>query len=175
MTKGNKTTFKDMKYNQYSYKTIKRLFEEGQKLAEIYHTEEDMVHATNYNISEYMFVAMGFCNPDFVLGGVQEFYRIGEPVHDGYGCYKPSWNFAEDRPEGGVSVVTTAWLHSFKSIFFNTTDENIRSRGVYKIKGFVVPGSGGDDEILVCPLDWAERTKIRTREGLARAVKKCGM
>ena len=110
-------------------------------------------------------------NPNFepIIG---EFYRIGEPRENGYGKYKPSWNYAEDRPEDGVSVVTSAWLNSMKSVFFNTTDENIEKRGVYKIRGFALPSSGGDGETLICPLDWAEKTRIRTRDGLERAVKR---
>lgn len=82
----------------------------------------------------------------------------------------PSYNFAEDRPEDGVSVVTAAWLNSFKSVFFNTTDENISKRGVYKIKGFSLPGTGGDNETMICPMDWAVKTDIKTREDLEKAV-----
>ena len=164
-----------MKYNQFSFEKIKKLIAEGQEAAKKYNTEEEMAYATNYSLAEYEFVSMGFNNPDFVVGEIKEFYRIGEPIQDGYGCYKSSWNFAEDRPEAGVSVVTTAWLHSMKSVFFNTTDEKIRLRGIYKIKGFVVPGVGGDDEILICPMDWAEKTRICTRSGLEKAVKEIGM
>lgn len=54
---------------------------------------------------------------NFEIGEIREYYRIGEPRCDGHGCYLPSYNFAEDRPENGVSVVTTAWLNSFKSVF----------------------------------------------------------
>lgn len=30
--------------------------------------------------------------------------------------------------------------------------------------------TAGDDELLVKPLDWAVKTRIRTRDGLERAV-----
>lgn len=164
-----------MEYNQFNYTYIKKLIKKGQEHAKQYATEEELVYNTDYSLSEYEFIAMGFFNPDFVPGQIQEFYRIGEPHKDEFdGSYKPSWNFAEDRPENGVSVVTTAWLHSLKSVFFNTTDENIAARGVYKIKGFIIPNRGGDDEILICPMDWAVKTRIRTRAGLEKAVKKIG-
>ena len=68
-------------------------------------------------------------------------------------------------------MVTTAWLNSMKSVFFGSTDEHIKTRGVYKIKGFALPTTGGDDETLIVPLDLAEKTRIRTRNGLAKAVK----
>lgn len=160
-----------MKYNQYSFEYIKRLIEKGQQLREKYATVNELVYSTDYSLCEFQFVQMGFENPDFTpeLG---TFYRIGEPVESDSGCYKSSWNFAEDRPEDGVSVATTAWLNSMKSVFFNTTDEKIAARGVYKIRGFIVPGCGGDDEILICPMDWAEKTRIRTRNGLSRAVRR---
>lgn len=67
--------------------------------------------------------------------------------------------------------MTTAWLNSFKSVFFNTTDENLLKRGVYKIKGFSLPGVGGDNETMICPMDWAVRTDITTREQLENVVK----
>lgn len=159
-----------MKYNQYSFDKIKGLISAGARAAENGTTERELCE--RYSLPEFEFVQIGFHHPDFVPGEIREYYRIGEPRKDEMtGCYKPSWNSAEDRPEDGVSVVTTAWLNSFKSVFFNTTDEKIKSRGVWKIKGFALPSCGGDDETIICPLDWAEKTRIRTRAGLERAVK----
>lgn len=163
------------KYNQYSYNYIKKLISAGQEAAKKGWTTEELAYNTNYDLSEFEFVSMGFSNPDFIPGEIREFYRIGEPDIDMGGTYQNSYNFADDRRENGVSVVTTAWLNSMKSVFFNTTDEKIAARGVYKIRGFAVPGCGGDDETLICPMGWAEKTKIRTRSGLARAVKSIGM
>lgn len=164
-----------MKYNQFRYEYIKKLILAGQKAAKEGTTLEELIYATDYSASAFEFVSMGFENPEYELGEIKEFYRIGEPIIDECGCYESSWNFADDCKENGVSVVTTKWLHSLKSVFFNTTDEKIASRGVYKIRGFVVPGRGGDDETLICPMDWAEKTKIKTRAGLEKAVKKIGM
>ncbi len=158
------------KYNQYSFNYIKKLIQIGKKLAEDYNSFDDVMYATDYNMEELKFIAMGFKNPDFIPE-IGTFYRIGEPRQDGYAAYKSSWNFSEDRAEDGVSVVTTAWLNSMKSVFFNTTDEKIKSAGVYKIMGFALPSVGGDDETIICPLDWAIKTKIRTRNGLKKAVR----
>lgn len=160
-----------MKYNQYSYGTIKRLIEVGQTAKKEGKTEYDLYDLIG-SPAEAEFVFMGFENPDYEMGQVKEFYRIGEPKDDGHGCYLPSYNSAEEKWEIGVSVVTTAWLNSMKSVFFNTTDEKIAERGVYKIKGFVLPNAGGDGETLICPMDWAVKTRIKTRNGLLKAVKK---
>lgn len=167
-----------MEYNQYnqcSYKYIRELVATGQDAAKEGRSVDELVYGFDGTLDEFKFVCMGYDFPNFEIGEIREFYRIGEPADNGYGCYKNSWNHADDCPEAGVSVVTTAWLNSLKSVFFNTTDENIKARGVYKIRGFVVPGCGGDDEILICPMDWAVKTRIRTRSGLAKAVKAIGM
>ncbi|MCM1224559.1 MAG: hypothetical protein NC548_59935 [Lachnospiraceae bacterium] len=164
-----------MKYNQINFNQIKKLIADGQAAAKDGETLDNIIYSGRYSLMEYEFVSLGFENPDWQVGEIREFFRIGEPIDNGYGTYKNSWNFAEDRRESGVSVVTTAWLHSLKSVFFGTSDEKIAARGVWKIRGFVVPGHGGDDETLICPIDWAERTRIRTRDGLERAVKKLGM
>ncbi|MCI5678711.1 MAG: hypothetical protein MR278_01810 [Bacteroidales bacterium] len=160
-----------MKYNQYSYETIKKLIAKGQKYASKGYSINDVLYAEDFSESQWEFVQMGLEHPDFVPGEIKTFYRIGEPREDGYGCYKNSYNFAEDRFENGVSVVTAEWLHNLKSVFFGTSDKDIEAKGVYKIRGFVVPNIGGDDETLICPMDWAEKTRIRTRNGLEKAVK----
>lgn len=165
-----------MKYNEYSFSTIKKLISQGQEAAKKGVTKEEFTYTTDYSLAEYEKIMIGFDYPDYDFNNVEikEYYRIGEPILNAGGSYKPSYNFAEQRPEDGVSVVTLGWLHSFKSIFFNTTNENIKKRGVWKIKGFALPSKGGDDELLIIPLDFAEKTKIRTRDGLEKAVKKAG-
>lgn len=157
-------------YNEYSFSRIKKIIEKG-KIARKEGKNEIQILNMAGSCGEFEFLKMGYDNPDF-NPTIGEFYRIGEPREDGYGKYRPSWNYADDRPEAGVSVVTLSWLNSLKSVFFNTTDENIEKRGVYKICGFALPSEGGDEETLICPLDWAEKTRIRTRDGLERAVKK---
>lgn len=160
-----------MKYNEYPIAIIKKIIRDGQMAAKNGWTEEEMFYRIDCSFAESRFLTIGFRNPDFIVGEIRTFYRIGEPAENGYGCYKPSYNYADDMPEDGVSVVTLAWLNSMKSVFFGTTDEKIQKRGVYKIRGFVLPRRGGDDEVLICPMDWAEKTRIRTRAGLEKAVK----
>jgi hypothetical protein len=161
------------KFNQLSFENICRLIEIGKKKRNSYNTLEELLYSSDYELYEWEFIALGFENPDF-NPEVKEYFRIGEPISDGYGAYSNSHNFAEDRPEAGISVVTTDWLHSLKSIFFGTSDDKIAAKGVYKIKGFALPNKGGDDELLIVPLDWAKKTKIRTRDGLEKTVKKAG-
>ncbi len=164
-----------MKYNQYPLNHIKKLIAKGQEAT----TEFDNIDSFLYNIDcdfdEVEFLGLGFKNPDFDVDSIEikEYYRIGEPTLNYGGTYQHSYNFAEERPEAGVSVVTTGWLHSLKSIFFGTDNAKIESKGVYKIKGFAIPNVGGDDEILIIPMDFAEKTDIKTRDNeLEKAVAK---
>lgn len=133
----------NMKYNEYSFEKIKKLIAEGQAAARVGQNINDFVYSTDYKPSEYNFVLMGFENVDFVPGDIKEFYRIGEPIVNEGGWYKNSYNYKDGRPEKGVSIVTTKWLDSLTSIFFGTSDEIISSKGVYKIRGFIIPGWGG--------------------------------
>ena len=159
-----------MDYNEFSFEKIKKLVKEGQGAATKYSTLGELVHSKDFGFREWEYIAMGFENPDWKIGEIKTFYRIGEPLIDEGGAYVNSYNYAADRPEDGVSVVTTEWLHSLKSVFFGTTDEILKARGVFKIRGFELPGCGGDDEKLIKPIDWAEKTDIVTREGLEEAL-----
>ncbi len=161
-----------MKYNQYSLNYIKKLIAKGQEATKEFNDIESFIYGTDYHFNEYDFLGLGFKNPDFDVDSIEikEYYRIGEPVLDYGGKYYNSYNFAEERSEAGVSVVTTEWLHSLKSIFFGTDDNKIASKGVYKIKGFAIPHVGGDDETLIIPMDFAEKTDIKTRDELEKAV-----
>lgn len=165
-----------MKYNEYSFVEIKRLIKIGQKAVANGYTEQEFIYSTDHSLASYEKICIGFRYPNYNFDVVQvlEYLRIGEPDTNSGGTYKNSYNFAEGRREDGVSVVTIKWLHSLKSVFFNTSDDAIARRGVWKVKGFALPTRGGDDELLIIPLDWAERTKIRTRAGLERAVKQMG-
>lgn len=161
-----------MKYNEFSFEEIKKLVKEGQDASTKYDTLGELINSRDFGLPEWEYISMGFDNPEWEIGEIETFYRIGEPRIDKYGAYVNSYNHAADRPEDGVSVVTTEWLHSLKSVFFGTTDEILKARGVYKIRGFELPGRGGDDEKLIKPIDWAEKTDIVTREGLEAAVAK---
>ena len=101
---------------------------------------------------------------------IETFYRIGNCRQDEtYNYYYNSWNFADDRREIGVSVITKEWLNSLKSVFFGTSTEKIKARGIYKIEGIVI-GRGGDGEPLIIPTSWAEKTKIRILKGLKKIL-----
>lgn len=98
----------------------------------------------------------------------REYYRIGEPIATPADCYSPSFNFADQHFEHGVSVVSIGWLHSLKSVFFNA-ETRCKTRGVWKITGISLT-VGGDDEPVIYPTSWAVKTKIRSVSGLERAV-----
>lgn len=157
------------KFNQYSIETIKKYIALGATKREM-DKDSFLYWAADYPLSVIPFIELGYQYPDFEPE-IKEYYRIGCPISDGDNYYRNSFNFADDKYEEGISVVTTKWLHSLKSVFFGSSDEDIKAKGVYKIKGFALPQTGGDDELLIIPMDWAVKTRIRTRSGLEKAVK----
>lgn len=157
------------KFNQYSIETIKNYIALGASKRDM-DKNSFLYWVADYPLGAIAFIELGYLHPDFEPV-IKDYYRIGCPINDGHNCYRNSFNFAENRCEEGISVVTEKWLHSFKSVFFGSSNEDIKSKGVYKIKGFALPQRGGDDELLIVPMDWAVKTKIRTRNGLEKAVK----
>ena len=101
---------------------------------------------------------------------VRNYYRIGEPRIAPAGClYAPSYNFADEKYENGVSAISIGWLHSLKSVFWNA-DERAKTHGVWKISGIQL-SAGGDDEPVIYPLGWADKTKLRSVSGIEKALK----
>lgn len=164
------------KYNGYSEKVIKRLFEIGmdceQEGMTAYEVVDRLAEQGFTSDDSYNIALAGMKYGDRITIKEKIWYRIGEPVLDWYGdCYKSSYNYSDERPEDGVSVVTIEWLHSLKAVFFGAHDGNkLKNRGVYKIKGVQI-GFGGDDEPVIYATDWAEKTRIHTFKGLEKAVK----
>lgn len=117
-----------MDYNEFSFEKIKELVKQGQDAATKYSTMMDLLYSKEFGFAEWEYIAMGFENPDWEIGEIKTFYRIGEPLINDGGAYRNSYNYAADRPEDGVSVVTTEWLHSLKSVFFGTSDEKLKAR-----------------------------------------------
>lgn len=163
------------KYNGFKAKTIEKLFELGKEFASKNMDDYEVIHTLDrmgfrsFEASEIVFAGMVY--GDRITIEEKTWYRIGEPTIDTFeNCYKNSYNFADDKPENGISVVTSDWLNSMKSVFFGAHDsEKLKSRGVYKIKGVQI-GFGGDDEPVIYATDWAEKTRIRTFTGLKKVV-----
>lgn len=163
------------KYNSWNLENIKRIYEFAKELHGLSVYEQyDRLPEKYAMDSDAATLMSAFTdaidhNLDLTLE-VKDFYRIGEPRMNYDGTYRPSWNYADNKPELGISVVTSEWLDSFKAIFFGAhDDEKLATRGIYKIKGVQIT-TGGDDEPLIYAMDWAEKTKIRTLEGLRKAV-----
>lgn len=169
--------FAEEVYDSIPQETIEMLLQIGRDAAEKQQDESTLYkYYEELGPDQIRFVEFGYHYPEFRLEEPRWFYRIGEPAENTYtGGYTNSWNHATDFPEEGVSVVTSTWLNSTKSVLFGATDDRIAARGIYKIKGYALPAHGGDGEPLIYPVAWAQKTKIRTRAGLARAVKKIGM
>lgn len=164
------------KYNGYSGKVIKQLFEIGRDCEQKGMTTSEVVDRLaelGFGSDEAYDIAIaGMKYGDRITIEEKIWYRVGEPAFDWHGdCYKSSYNYADERPEDGISVVTIEWLHSLKSVFFGAHDDDkLKNRGVYRIKGIQI-GFGGDDEPVIYATDWAEKTRIRTFTGLEKAVK----
>lgn len=163
------------KYDAYGIKGLTKLF----NIAKEFKNKEMSTQEVVYTLMD-----MGYTDTDAItiVEAVMEYgdrltveekiwYRIGEPIKNEYGnAYKSSYNYANDCPEIGISVVTTNWLHSLKSVFFGAHDDvKIKAKGVYQIKGVQI-GFGGDDEPLIYATDWAKKTNIKTFEELEKAV-----
>lgn len=118
-------------------------------------------------ISKIMDYAKKNGTPDRLVE--KTYYRIGEPLMDASGYfYRPSYNFADERFEDGVSVVTDGWLNSLKSVFWNAADR-CKSKGIYSFRGIEI-GRGGDDEPVVYPVSWATKERARSLSGLKKLV-----
>lgn len=50
--------------------------------------------------------------------------------------------------------------------------QKLKAKVFIKSKDFAIPNVGGDDEILIIPMDFAEKTDIKTRDELEKAVAK---
>lgn len=166
-----------MAYNSYGIKTITKLFELGKEFKQQDMNTSEVVDALwelgYQDIKSLNIVSAGMDYGDRIdIIEERTYYRIGEPIVDSYGSfYKNSYNYAEDRPEIGISVVTENWMNSLKSVFFGAHDnEKLKAKGIYKIKGVQI-GFGGDDEPLIYATDWAEKTQITTVKGLMKAIK----
>lgn len=170
-----------MKYEKLTAKEIARYMAIGSTIASegknFDTTIEEMIYNDEFEMWEIdsnaiEFVKMGY--EGRTLPEEKTYYRIGEPRINHYnGTYYNSHNFADDKQESGISVVTTEWLQSLKSVFFGAhNDDTLKARGIYKIRGIQI-GIGGDGEPLIYAVDWAEKTRIRTYAGLEKAVKAC--
>lgn len=49
------------------------------------------------------------------------------------------------------------------------SNERLKKSGIWAIKGFQI-GIGGDNEPLIFPVDWAERTKIYSLNGIRKLI-----
>lgn len=165
-------------YNGFSLKSIKEQMRIGQTMTykgRKYDNLNDLLERVardHYWPDTYM--KIGYYYDDFDVDTLKEkeYYRVGEPRIDVYGPqYYDSYNFADDRPEYGVSVITSDWLNSLKSTFYGLGDDKLKYRGIYKIKGIELPNTGGDGEPMIVPTGWAQRTPIQTRAELEKAVK----
>jgi hypothetical protein len=121
----------------------KKFYEVGKKASEDYHNLFDAMWEEN--IPDYWPAQkafdMGFNNINWE---VEEYERLGT-VPDG-----PSYNYMEQTPEKGVSVITEEWKKTIAGIFFL---EKYGNREVTKFNGVFTGYFGGDGEPLVLPVE----------------------
>lgn len=153
-------------YNCYSVETLREYYEMGKN----YSNEYELYSLGINSVDLFRMARLGM-NNEVIDFAEKTFYRIGEPRKNAYeNAYENSFNFADEKPEIGVSVITENWLNSLKAVFFGISNEKLQNKGVYKIKGIII-GYGGDDEPLIYPTDWAKKTKIRSVTGILKAIK----
>ncbi len=170
-----------IEYNCYSINMLKNTYNLGVKFKEKYPDEDSLdylyqklawAEIPETPIEVEVFFSAGFYSIKIDFEP-KTWIRIGEPrvCWEG-GYYYNSHNHTTDCGEIGVSVICSEWLHSLKSVFFGAHDDDkLRKKGIYKIMGICV-GTGGDDEPVIYPTSWAEKTRIRSYSGLEKAVKK---
>lgn len=159
------------KYESLTLEEMKKIAEIGNRLGEYTYENADEydreLSCIGLNLNWVMFNAAAFLNVNPEEITIKTWYRIGEPRINEYGCtYYSSYNFADDRPECGVSVIDEQWFNTISSRFFD-----IDGRGVYKIEGVRI-GTGSDGEPLIYPTNWAEKTRIRSKTGILKAITK---
>lgn len=157
------------RYNAYSYKTFCRLVKEGQDAQRAGKSDDDLFR--EYAFMDFNVVMIGYDNPDWIPEEPKTFYRIGEPILDELaGEYRSSFNFMDNCPEMGVSVINKDWIESMRAVFFGISSDKLAKRGVYEIEGIRLPYKGGDGEPLIYPTNWAKKTRIQTVAGLKRKL-----
>lgn len=120
----------------------KKYHEAGKKAAKVYQSLSDAMweeRVPEYWPAQKAF-DMGFKG---VAWEVKEYQRLGN-VPDG-----PSYNFMDQAPEKGVSVITDEWQKTVHGIFFMTKNSG---RKVIKFNGVFTGHYGGDGEPLVLPV-----------------------
>lgn len=166
------------KYKGMTAAQVKELFLIGKANSDNRNFEMDAIDIAEskfgdfnaYEQEAYKVLLCGAANRNVSLEE-KTYYHIGALEEDEYfSLYRPSYNYADDRFEEGVSVVTLKWLHSIKSIFWGA-EERIKSWGVYKFKGVQI-GFGGDDEPVVYPTSLAEKTAIKSLEEMEAVLGK---
>jgi len=121
----------------------KKYYEAGKQAAKVY---SDVFEAMwEEQIPDYWPIQKAF---DLGFNGVtweiKEYERLGSVPEDG-----PSYNYMDQRPEKGVSVVTEDWKKTIHGIFFMSKYGN---RQTVKFNGVFTGFYGGDGEPLVLPV-----------------------
>lgn len=164
---------RDYNYDAYNLQAAKKYMAIGQKIENNFELER-FLYQNDVTEDAWKFICLGYENKDFNVEDLKvgKYLRIGEPQIL-FNQYMSSNNHAEQRREEGVSVITSSWLHSLKSVFFGAHDnDKLKYRGVYEITGIELPRTGGDDEILIYPIAWAKKTDIKTYKRLEKTILK---
>ena len=149
-----------MKKYGWNIDEIKNLLMKGQNIKNNNELYDVM---SKYSLIEFEIISIGYdLKNEDINFNIHTYYRIGEPKVNEMGtAYLPSYNFATEKREKGVSCISLNWLNSLKSVFFNITDERIEKDGIWEIKGIKI-ATGGDDEPLIIPVDWAKKTNFKS-------------
>lgn len=143
-----------MNYNAYTSDEMKKFYEYGISLKEKYSSLNELCEYEDFDDTDKLTMICAGFEGDTIDFTEKYFLRIGEPINNGYNQYRNSFNYADNRPEKGISILTFDWFNSIKAIMFGIDSSTLKKKGVYKIKGFII-AYGGDDEPLIYATDWA--------------------
>lgn len=92
---------------------------EGRKSQRKNENNDGSIGLKDNSAHEVHFMELGVSFPDFEIGEIREYYRLGvTAVEDGR--YRPSYDFLSGKPEYGVAVLTSAWMDGLSKSFWES-------------------------------------------------------
>ena len=135
----------------------------GQKL-------EDVLRSESYDWRPY--VHLGYLYPHWKPSPVQTFYRIGAPLaHEMAFEYVPDENQDSPMYALGVVVISPDWIKKMQETDPKALAASIQNKGIYRIRGYLLPHSSTDGDPLVLPVDWAEKVPLTSAQEILQKLR----
>lgn len=146
-------------YNALLFEGLCTLVKIGQNGRNNGQTLEDVLRTQSYAIRPY--VRLGYNHPHWKPSPAQTFYRIGTPLADEMEFeYVPDGNQTPPMYALGVVVIRRDWLKKMQETDPEALAADIQNKGLYRIRGYLLPHLSADGDPLVLPIDWAEKVPL---------------